>query len=57
MNNFFEKYNTALWMLVAAIWFFTGLFFQEDIQTFAISGGCFWTAFAIFEFIRIKLQK
>ncbi len=57
MNKFFEKYEVALWMCVAAIWFFAGLIEKTDITTFAISGGCFWLVFAIIEFIRIKMKK
>ncbi len=51
-NKFCEKYEVALWISVAAIWFFIEYFCNNSIQSL-LGDGIFWTIFAIFEFIRI----
>ena len=57
MDNFFKKYEVALWMCVVSIWCFLGLIVQDDITTFAISGGICWAVLAVIEFIQIKTKN
>ena len=57
MQEFFTKYNSALWCLVAALWFFVEYFFpSEDANTVLISG-IMWIVFAVEEFIRNSKNK
>ena len=56
VNDFFEKYEIPLWQLIAAIWFLVEYFCNKSVESL-LWDGVFWAAFAIMDFIRIKLQK
>ena len=58
-NEFCEKYETALWMLVAALWFLLGFAFQnqESATSYMLGSGVFWIIFAVFEFWRIYMRN
>ena len=57
MKEFFTKYNSALWCLVAALWFFIDYFFpSEDANSLLISG-IIWVVFAFIEFIKNSRKK
>lgn len=57
MKSFFEKYATAIWMVVFVIWAMVGFFVEKNPHTYLIAEVVFWSIFAIFEFIRIKNKK
>ena len=57
MKSFFEKYATAIWMVVFVIWAIVGFFVEKNIHTYLIAETVFWSIYAVCEFIRIKNKK
>ncbi len=57
MKDFFEKYNSAMWCLVAALWFFVDYIFMETKVDSILYSGIFWIIFSIEEFIRSYKKK
>lgn len=51
-NDFWERYNSALWCGVAALWFFVDYIFMEPRVNDILISGCFWIVFAVYEAIR-----
>ncbi len=56
-NNIFEKYNSAMWCLVAALWFFVDYIFMDPKVNSILWSGIFWIFFALEEFIRCHKKK
>ncbi len=57
INNFFEKYNSALWCCLAALWFFVDYIFMNPRVSDILWSGIFWVAFTIEEAIRCWKKK
>lgn len=55
-NDFCEKYEPALWQLVASLWFFIEYFCHRDVDSL-FGAGVFWAAWGIIDIIRIKMKK
>ena len=54
-NKFCEKYEVALWIAVAALWFYVSYFTDAHIDSI-LGSAVFWTVMSIFEFVRIYLK-
>lgn len=52
-----EKYISALWCLVAALWFIIDYIFMEPRVDTILWSGIFWIVFALEEFIRCYKKK
>lgn len=57
INEFCEKYISALWCLVAALWFFVEYIFMNPKVDSILSSGFFWVVFSIEEFFRIHIKN
>ena len=55
-NSFCEKYEVALWMVAAAIWFYVE-FATNNLIGSLFGAGVVWTVLAIIEFARIYLKN
>ncbi len=47
-----EKYNSAIWCIVAALWFFVDYIFMEPRVDTILWSGIFWVCFTLEEFAR-----
>ena len=57
INDFCEKYNSAIWCIVAALWFFVEYLSMETKVESILYSGIFWVVFSIEEFIRSYKKK
>ena len=57
VNEFIEKYISAVWCLVAALWFFVDYFTIDPKSTTILYSGIFWVAFSVIEFFRVKSKN
>ena len=56
-TNFFEKYTSALWCSVAALWFWVDYIFMNPKSDVILSSGIFWVLFAALEFVRCSKKS
>lgn len=55
-NDFFEKYETPLWLTIVSIGLFV-IYFKNPNKDAILSEAIFWIFFAIFSFIQKILKN